>query len=123
MTEQTITAEEYRELQELRKRKEQYQETLRKSQLEERKRKAGTNFYARRQTLVLRRTNQEEIAPDEDVLAYIDLAEMKNMLDPTTTKHVVSDKEIKAFVELESSGVLASEITLEMVESKKKEIE
>ncbi|PLX98406.1 MAG: hypothetical protein C0623_12075 [Desulfuromonas sp.] len=90
-----------------------------------RKDDAGPDFFARRQTLVMRRADVEELAPDDDVLAYVDIHALKKakmIADDTyedkKTKIIVSDEEIKAFRDLENEDHYFKDITLEMVNAR-----
>lgn len=80
------------------------------------------NVGIRRQTMVLRRVDQEAIAPDEDVAAYQKIYDMKNPAGDSKNKTFVSDNEINAYKELDprfDNTPSLSDITAKVKEMKK----
>lgn len=78
-------------------------------------------FEARRTTLVLRRVKKhEEIAPDEHVLAYILLYQMRDAVTDEGKKVVVADDEVKAYLDLDPE--FSNAPTLDAVEARAKEM-
>jgi hypothetical protein len=104
---------------------EAFKETQR---FEGRKSEAGQDYFSRKAALIVRRVKKQgleaEFAPDEDVLAYLDIHKLqkaKHEADGTyqdKMKISVSDEDIKAFCSLEDEGQFYKDITLEKIAEK-----
>lgn len=98
--------------------------TQKAKDIADRKKNAGQNFFVRRQALVLRWVNQEEIAPDTHVLAYDSVHNLKkNDHEAKGTyedrmKISVADEEIYGFLALEDDGHWYEDITIKQVEER-----
>ena len=120
----TLPAEDYAVFIRFQKDKAQYEAFKTTERLTKRKKNAGQNFFVRRQALVLRWVNQEEIAPDTHVLAYDSVHNLKkNDHEAKGTyedrmKISVADEEIYGFLALEDEGHWYEDITLKQVEEK-----
>lgn len=103
---------------------ERFKATQKTKDVADRKKTAGQNFFVRRQALVLRRVNQEEIAPDNHVLAFDSVYTLKKEDHEAKgtfeekMKIPVSEEEIQAFLALEEEGVHYEEIRLAQVQEK-----
>lgn len=123
---QTLPPEQYEAFINYQRDRPEYEAYKTADRLVGRKKAAGQNFFVRRQSLVLRRVNQEDVAPDEDVLAYEDIYRLKRArheADRTYEEKMkipVTDEEINAFRGLEEEGHFYKDITLEMIEAKMK---
>ena len=122
---QTLPPQDYAEFVNFKKREEEMNDYQAMKRVEGRKKAAGADFFSRRQTLVMRRADVTVIAPDEEVLAYVDIHALKKTLEIANgtyedkkTKIIVTDADIKAFRDLEEEGHYFKDITLEMVEGR-----
>lgn len=122
---QTLPPQSYDEFISFQKNHTEFEAYKVKQRIEGRKKDAGTDYFSRRQTLVMRHADVEALAPDEDVLAYVDIHKMlkaKMMAEGTyeekKTKIIVSDEAIKAFRDLEDEDLYFKDITLVMVNTR-----
>ena len=74
---------------------------LKKRVVADRVKEIGNNRVIWRQRIVLRRVDQKEIAPDEDLVAYSLIYKLKNPNSDSKLKTYVTDNEIAAYREID----------------------
>lgn len=91
----TVSAEEYALI-------EEFKRDRRERAIETRLKNHSKNVPARRNTIALRRINLKEVAPDRDVLAYIEVCNLKAVAGQ---KAEATEEEMKAYLQLFDQGV------------------
>lgn len=126
-----LPLEDYEKFISFKKREAEFEDYKANQRSEGRKKEAGQDFFTKRDSLIVRRAKvqglDQDLAPDEDVLAFNDIHKLKKAKEEEAgtyqerMKIHVSDEEIEAFRKLEGEGYYFKDITLDMIERQLKE--